>query len=282
MNEFEQAKQIYDQTPIPEELNARVLAGIAQGRENKRRASRQRATCRFVGTFAACFAMLFVGLNVSPTFAKAAGDVPVLGGLLQVLTVRSFTDTDGDRTVEVEEPGISGDTAFVEKMNAEIQARVNEQYAQGEQLVAEYREAFFATGGTEEEWAQHENRITVTYEIKSQTDTTVSFVVDSAVSIANAYQEKTFYNLDLSADRELTLLDVLGSDWVEICNAAINSQMAAAEDPTVFFGKELGGFSTVDDQTGFYLNEAGNPVVVFPRATVAIGAMGAVEFEITA
>ena len=42
---------------------------------------------------------------------------------------------------------------------------------------AEYKKAYFATGGTEEEWAQHNNKVTVTYEVKSQTDETVSFVV---------------------------------------------------------------------------------------------------------
>ena len=36
----------------------------------------------------------------------------------------------------------------------------------------------------------------------------------------------------------------------------------------------------MDESTGFYLNQAGNAVVVFPRAAVAIGAMGVVEFEI--
>lgn len=118
------------------------------------------------------------------------------------------------------------------------------------------------------------------YEIKSQTDTTVSFVVESYVSIASAYQEQFFYNLDLAADRELTLRDVLGENWAALCNDSIRAQMAAAEDPSVYFSEEEGGFSSVDESTGFYLNQAGNAVVVFPRAAVAIGAMGVVEFEI--
>lgn len=48
----------------------------------------------------------------------------------------------------------------------------------------------------------------------------------------------------------------------------------------MFFSADEGGFTTVDESTQFYLNEAGNPVVVFPRYAVAPGYLGAVEFEI--
>lgn len=122
--------------------------------------------------------------------------------------------------------------------------------------------------------------MTVTYELKSQTKNTVSFVVNTNCSVADAYRESVFYSLDITGDRELTLRDVLGRDWVGICNASIKKQMAESRDPSVYFGKDMGGFSTVNEKTGFYLNQRGNPVVVFPRATVAIGAMGQVEFEI--
>ena len=280
MNEFEKAREDYEQIPIPAELEERVQAGIRQGKATHRKAKRQRHWKRSVGAVAACFVVLVGVLNVSPTVAAAAADVPVLGGLFQVLTVRSFTDKTEDRTLEVKQPGVTGG-ALAEQVNAEIQERVDAKIAEGEQLIAEYKEAYFATGGTEEEWAQHDNKVTVTYEIKSQTDETVSFVVESAVSFANAYQEETYYNLNLAEDRELTLKAVLGEDWAEKCNESIREQMDAAEDPSVYFTPDAGGFTTVDEDTQFYLNEAGNPVVVFPPYTVAVGAMGTVEFEIT-
>lgn len=275
MKEFENAKMEYEETPIPEELNDRVQAGIRQGRANRAR----RIWKRRLGTVAACFVVVVGALNLSPTVAAAAADVPVLGGLFQVLTVRSFTDENEDRTVEVEQPGLTG-SDFADQIDAEIQERVDAKIAEGEQLIAEYKDAFFATGGTQEDWEQHDNQVSVTYEIKSRTDTTVSFVVDSYVSIAGAYQEQVYYNLDLANGKELTLADVLGADWVDICNESIKAQMAAAEDPSVYFDESMGGFTTVDETTQFYLNGDGAPVVVFAPYTVAIGAMGTVEFEI--
>ena len=280
MNEFQHAKEEYESTPIPAELKDRVQAGIRQGKANRAR-RRSRTLRRSLTGVAACFAVLVGVLNVSPAAAAPAADVPVLGGLFRVLTVRDFTQTDDDRTLEVAQPAVGGGEALAQRVNAEIQAIVDEKIAEGEQMVADYKDAFFATGGTQEQWDQHDNSVSVTYEIKSQTDTAVSFVVDSYVAITSSMEEQFYYNLDLAAGKELTLADVLGEDWVTVCNDSIRSQMAAAEDPSVYFDESMGGFSTVDETTQFYLNQAGNPVVVFPKYTVAIGAMGVVEFEIS-
>lgn len=275
MNEFQEARKAYEDIPVPEELSRCVQAGIRRGKANRLR----RMWGKRLAAVAACLAVTVGVLNLSPAMASAAADLPVLGGLFQVLTVRSFTDKNDDRTVTVEQPGLTG-SDFADEIDRAIQIRVDEKLAEGEKLVADYKNAFLATGGTEEEWAQHDNTVSITYEIKSRTDTTVSFVVSSSVSIANAYQEQFFYNLDLAEDQELTLAGLLGEDWVNICNDSIRAQMAASEDPTVFFTEEEGGFTTVDEETGFYISQSGNPVVVFPRYTVAPGFMGAVEFEI--
>lgn len=42
-----------------------------------------------------------------------------------------------------------------------------------------------------------------------------------------------------------------------------------------------GGFTTVSDDTKFYINQNGNPVVVFGRYEIAPGSAGQIEFEIT-
>lgn len=279
MDEFKQAREAYENTPIPEELQDRVQMGIQQGREN-RRAARRLALRRTLGTVAACFAVLVGALNVSPTVAAAAADVPVLGGLFQVLTIRSFTDTNADRTLEVDQPALQGGGEFAEAVNAEIQRRVDEKITESNQLVEEYKEAFLSTGGTQEDWEAHDIKATVSYETKFQREGTVSFLVESNVSFTNAYWERVYYNLDLAAGKELTLADILGENWVQICNDSIQRQMAEAEDPSVYFAPSMGGFTSVDETVQFYLNDQGTPVVVFPPHAVAPGVLGYVEFEI--
>ena len=270
MNEFKRAREEYESTPIPEELDARVRAGIRQGRTSSRSRG-YKVVRRTAGSVAACLAVLMAGLNVSPTFAAAAADVPVLGGLFQVLTIRDYETVENGIDYKVSVPGVESEGNLAEKVNAEIQERVDAHLAQAQADWDDYKDAFLATGGTEEEWADREMNVLIDYEIKSQTDTTVSFVVDFAEGWVAAMQQRYCYNLDLANDKDITLADVLGEDWVGICNDAVNAKIAADESG-LFFTPEQGGFTTVDDATSFYLNEDGSVTLVFPEYSIAAGA----------
>lgn len=281
MNEFKNAKEEYDNTPIPAGLSERVQAGIQEGKARYR--ARRGRTVRRWGATAACFAILLAGLNLSPTLAKAAAGVPVLGGLFRVLTVISYDASDGGINYAVSVPGLEADSTLAERVNAAIQEKMDAHLAKARQDWDDYREAFFATGGTEEEWAGREMDVIVSYEIKSQSETRVSFVVTLGEGWVSSMDERYYYNLDFSEDRDLTLRDYLGENWVETCNAAIERQIADSVDEegfTFFFAPEEGGFTTVDETTGFYVREDGTVVVCFPRYSIAAGAAGIPEFPI--
>ncbi len=281
MNEFQNAKEEYNNTPIPQELEARVRAGIREGKARYR--ARRGRTLRRWGATAACFAVLLAGLNLSPTIAKAAAEMPVLGGLFQVLTFVDYDKTEDGIHYDVTVPQLEAEGDLAGKVNAVIQEKVDAHLAKAQQDWDDYREAFFATGGTEEEWAGREMDVIVDYDIKSQTETRVSFVVTFAEGWVASMQERYYYNLDLSENRDLTLRDYLGEDWVNICNASIQKQIDASVDEegfTFFFTPEMGGFTTVDETTGFYVREDGTVVVCFPEYSIAAGAAGMPEFPI--
>lgn len=279
--EFNKAKQAYDETPIPRELSDRVQAGIRQGQ----RAHRARKACarrRWLSA-AACFAVLLAGLNLSPTFARAAADVPVLGGLFRIMTVISYDASDGGINYAVSVPRLEAEGGMTETVNAVIREKVDQHMEKARQDWADYKDAFFATGGTEEEWGNREMDVIIDYSVTRQTDTQVSFVVTLAEGWVASYEERYYYNLDLSEDRAITLRDLLGEDWIQRCNDAISAQIAASVDEegfSFFFAPEEGGFTTVDESTSFYLQEDGTPVVVFPKYAIAAGAAGFPEFEI--
>ena len=141
----------------------------------------------------------------------------------------------------------------------------------------------YVNGGTEEEWGGRTMDVSVDYEVKSQTDTRVSFVVTMAEGWVASFEERYCYNLDLAEDRPVTLRDLLGEDWVSVSNAAIQRQIeeSRGEDgSTYFFTPEQGGFATVDEETAFYIREDGVPVAVFPRYSIAAGAAGFPEFPL--
>ncbi len=283
MNEFENAKNAYGSTPIPPELAGRVQEGIRAGKARRR--NRRAMAVRRWAAAAACFGLVLAGLNLSPTLANAASSVPVLGGLFQVLTFVDYDKSEGGIDYDVSVPEVDAAGSLAEKVNAAIQEKVDQHLAKAEQDWADYREAFFATGGTEEEWGGREMNVMIDYEIKGQTDHWVSFIVTFAEGWVASYEERSYYNLDFAEGRSLTLRDFLGEDWVNTCNVSIRKQIDVRTDAggsTFFFAPDEGGFTTVDESTNFYVREDGIVVVCFPKYSIAAGAAGNVEFAIEA
>ena len=74
-----------------------------------------------------------------------------------------------------------------------------------------------------------------------------------------------------------------GDAWVERCNQAVQRYIAAHTDEhgyTLFFDPEAGGFTTVDENTRFYIRADGVPVLVFQEYTIAAGSAGIVEIPV--
>ena len=279
MNEFKNAREDYESTPIPQELEDRVRAGIRQGKANyRRRHWRQAATGA-----AACLVVLVGALNLSPTVAAAAAEVPVLGGLFRVLTVRDFHTSENGINYDISVPGVEAEGEAAQAANEAIENKVLRLEEKARQDWEDYKDAFFATGGTEEEWGGRTMDVSVDYEIKSQTGDRVSFVVVCTEGWVASYEERSYYNLDFAGERDLTLRDLLGEDWVNICNAAIQAQIdesIASGAFNYFFAPEEGGFTSVDESTSFYIREDGTAVVCFPKYSIAAGAAGNLEFAI--
>lgn len=279
MNEFNRAKADYASIPIPEELDGVVRGAIRKGRKRRLMRSFKRNGM----AAAACFALLVGVLNLSPSAAAAAAEVPILSGLFRILTVRNFEQTENGIDYHVSVPEIQADGALAQQVNAAIQTEVDAHLARARRDWDEYKKAFFETGGSEAEWNDREMDVIIDYEIKSQSDTRVSFVVSLAECWVAAQEERYYYNLDLADNRPVTLQMLLGDDWVERCNQAVRSGIAERTDPdgtSMFFAPEEGGFTTVDENTAFYIREDGVPVLAFPKYEIAAGAAGVPEFPV--
>ena len=75
----------------------------------------------------------------------------------------------------------------------------------------------------------------------------------------------------------MTLEDILGANYKEIADAEIRRQMEErTADGAVYFDS----FEGIDADTAFYMNEAGNPVIVFEKYEITPGSEGQQEFEI--
>ena len=291
---LERAKRRYETIEIPEELNDIIVGGM-QNRKGKEVIHMKKY---YLAAIPAAAVIIFtVGLNTSYSFASAMEEIPVLGVVAKVLTIRSYQEKDADKEINVNVPKVEVTTPqpeevtekeeAVEQMVIDVNTEIDKavaQYVEGaETRIQEYKQAFIETGGTEEEFAQKDIKVNVDYEVKCQNENYLSFILTGDESWSGAYAVYYYYNLDMKNGQYLTLKDLLGDNYVERANSQIFAEMEkrmAENDDYTYFDEEMGGFTTVTEDTNFYINQAGNPVVVFDKYEVAPGFMGQQEFEI--
>lgn len=292
MNPLEEARKTYENIPISDKLNDVVEKSIQSAAQNENGQKVKKRNLRYIyrwGMTAA--AGLLIGfillVNVNTTFAAELQQIPVIGNFVRLVTIRSYQEKADDIGISVKVPKleqIEGENSeFTKELNEEISSKCD-QYAEEAKIRAlEYREAFLETGGTIEEWKEHDIQITVDYEVKSFSEDYLSFEVSGTESWVSAYAETRYYNLDLKNMRYLTLEDMLGKDYIDMVNSSIKEQIEerSQNDTESFFSEEEGGFQEIDAGQQFYINKDGNPVIVFEKYSIAPGSMGNVEFEIT-
>ncbi len=296
MRNLKDAKDIYDHIVVPEELDVKLRNALnAAPAPVKHKRTIVRFT-KWAATAAAALILCFtVGLNTSETFAMEMANIPVIGTVAKVLTIRSYETTEDITTTKIEVPEVQVETATEEvvnvitDVNAEINKIVDDFTAQKYTEIEEYKDAFFATGGTEEEWAERTIDLNVNYEVLHQSETTLSLLVDAWISWFNFEEERHFYNIDLVTGKELALTDLLGDDAYEYASTSvlqqINERIEKDPEGLIYWGinddKEMGiEFPGVTSTTPFYINEVGNVVISYNKYEVGPGYMGIQEFEI--
>ncbi len=280
MDRMTEAKREYHDIPIPQELSQRVALEVERA-EKKRRFSLLK---RRIASAAAMITVLFVtGLNTSEVFAREMNDIPVIGTLARIFTIRSYETETEDLKISVDIPSVEMIAEDLQDLEKEINEDIYafcEQYAkEAEGRAKEYRQAFLDTGGTRKEWEEHEITIKVWYEVKTQTDRYLSLTVKGAESWVSAYSEERYYNLDMETGKWITLRDILGDDYAGIVRRSILTQIKRrqAEGGTEYWPDQWTG---IDDSTKFYMNRNQEPVVVLEKYEIAPGAEGQLEFEI--
>lgn len=295
MRDLKDAKKIYDNIVVPEELESRLQETLKNASPKKEKGTLVRFSRWALGAVAALLICFTAGLNTSQAFAMEAGNLPIIGTIAKVLTIRSYETKEDTTTTKVAVPEIQADTDNEEvanaitDINAEIQSIVDEFTARKNEEIAEYKEAFFATGGTEEEWNSREIDLNVNYEVKHQDEKTLSLLVDAWAAYINFQEERHFYNIDLTTGKELTLKDLLGEDAYAYAEKEVRAQIdekLAADPDLSYWGINddgyFGEFAGVNETTPFYINEAGNVVISYDKYEIAPGYMGVQEFEIPA
>ena len=281
MEELKKAKMVYDSINVPNELNYVVHRTIAKQKKNKKRVFYYMKI--LASTAVASFALFVVMVNSNSTFASSILEVPIIGDIARIFTIKEYKEEDELKLVDVKMPALenTGNTDLENRINYEILTKVNKKIEEAEKRAEEYRDAIIQTGGSLEDF--HPINVNIDYEVKYSTDEIVSFVISKFETLASAYNEQDFYNIDITNGKELNLKDVLGADYKQIVDDSIKKQIEERKKDTKnsYFDISGGGFNGIEDEyQNFYINENGNVVIVFQKYEIAPGYMGIQEFEI--
>ena len=268
---MEMWKEEYDQIPVPQEARDRIEAGIMRARLEKKRSDRMKNMKRTGVTAAALVLTFGIAVNASPVVAQAMDGIPVIGSIARVVTIRNYNEsTDNGMMADISVPQIDGNVAA----NAEMDAYAKE-------LIARYEKEVVAQLGQEEGHYALES----SYEVVSDNDKYVSIRFNTVETMASGADFVKIFTVDKATGQTVSLKDYLNSpEKLEAVSQNIKDQMAAqmAEDEgKVYFTEgEVGGFTGLTGNENFYLNEAGELVIVFGEYEVAPGYMGTVSFTI--
>ena len=280
MEEIKKAQEVYKSIKIPSKLESCVKEAIS----NKTKKYYSFRGLKYAMSTVACTFVAFIFfVNVNPSFAQQMYDIPVIGDIAKVFTVKEYHENDDLKLINAKIPAIqnTGNTDLEQRINYEIMTKMNDVLKEAEDRAAEYKEAVIATGGEEKDYVPV--NIQVDYEIKYSSDDIISFVIYKSETLASAYTETFFYNIDIETGKNLNLKDLLGENYKDIVNEAIYNEIEerSKDSDNSYFTADEGGFAGITDEfQDFYINSSGKIVIVFPKYAIAPGYMGVQEFEI--
>ena len=233
---------------------------------------------RTAASIAACFVILMVGVmpNISVAYAAAVQDIPILGDLVQVFTIRNYFYEDDRHELDAEIPGVN-DPVYEEAgalINKDIDELTNAAISKFYQELELHSEGGYGS-------------VYITYETLTNTDKwfTLKLVVSEIQGSSNTYIR--YYHIDRTRGNYVTFADLFDPTDYEVLEELVIGQMEAEmaenEEATYWIEDSLMGedFTVLNDEQNFYFNETGDLVIVYNKYEVAPGSMGCPEFAIS-
>lgn len=264
-------------------LRGRMEEAKRENRRERGRARRHRAAMA-----AAIAAAAFVILpNTSQAAADAMERMPVIGGLVRVVTLRSYQYEDDRHEANLEIPELeiarqAGDAKLQNKLEETARELNGEIREIADKLLAEFME------NVREETGYLD--LEVKSELLAATEDYFALKLICYQASASGYEWNYYYVVDLHTGERLRLKDLFvdNSDYIARISDNIKEQMrrqmAENEEKVYWIDSEFADmdFETITEEALFYLNERGNVVIGFNEGDAAPMYMGALEFEIPA
>ena len=289
---IEELKRQYAGSEMSGEQVEQMKKRIEEAKMEKRNESRKMHTVRNIVAAAAAVAAVFVVLpNTSGSVAYAMGNLPVVGKLVEAVTFRDYQYDNGGHAADIKTPELTVKESDTEQMtDTEVQVQENLKKTTAEinaeiekisdSLIAEFKQNMNNEGYQD---------IMIKHEVINTTDDYFTLKLMCYQAAGSGYEMDYYYTIDLKTGERLALKDLFkeGSDYITPISENIKSQMREQMDADENVSYWLDdtevpewNFTSINDDTSFYINADGNLVISFNEGDVGPMSMGVVEFTI--
>lgn len=268
-----------EQIPVPESVHQRteMLLDSLPEKEAKPKLRILHTTTRRLISTAACilFVMLVLLPNMSVTYAHAMENIPIIGDLVEIFTIRNYFYSDGRHELDAEVPEVNDPNN--DQVSNLINKDVNELTSEIIQKFYDDLEISHNTGF---------GSINIDYEAVTNTDEwfTLKLTVCEVQASSNTYFK--FYHINRINGTYVTFGDLVDNEDFGAIEQIIRTQMEEEmeADPDVVYwidDIELDqSITALSADQNFYFDDAGNLVIVYNKYEVAPGFMGCPEIVI--
>ncbi|MCZ8510926.1 DUF3298 domain-containing protein [Paenibacillus filicis] len=269
MNEqLEQLKRQYKSVPIPSELDFVVKKALKQKRKSP-------AYMKYFAGVGVAAIILVSGINMSPAFANALSEVPLVGSLVKVLTIKEFKVDDGAAKADIKVPAITN------MENKTLEATLNNKYLEESK---ELYKSFTADMEKLKKNGGGHLGVDSGYVVKTDNDQILAvgrYVVNTVGSSSTSFKYDT---VDKKNQLLITLPSLFKDDsYINLISENIKDQMRQqmkADPSKVYWVDGKMSFNAIAKDQSFYINNEGKLVISFNKYEVAPGSMGVLEFTI--
>ena len=254
--------------------------------------------------------ILLVGIpNLNADAAKIMAEIPLIGGVFRVVTIRNYHYDDGHSMADVAVPVVMeevierADSEMIEKeelMAEQVKtsgssehmiqensvsgtAKINKQTQNYiEQLLEEFEK-------NKEEIGEGYQGLDIDYEVITNNDTWFTLQIYVVQTMASGAEQIRYYHIDKKTGEMVVLSDLFNedTDYITVISDEIKrqmiEQMQSDAEVSYFYENEMfaeDNFNEISETQNFYFNEAGELVIAFDEYEIAPGYMGCPEFVI--
>lgn len=273
--ELKKLKMEYKNITPPANGRMEIEKIIESAKADKQKADKKIIFIKWLIAAAAVLTIIILP-NTSQTMAFSMQNLPIVGKLFSVVTIRDYKYDDGNNSIDIKSAKI--DSAGDKVNESAVRELNNDIRKYTDKIVKQFKKDMSSSGYSS---------LNMNYEKITDTDKWFTIVFNITETRASAYEFHRYYNIDKTKGKIVALKDIFKehSEYIDIISNEIKRQMdeQMKNGDIVYFTRDNGvsnGFKQISENANYYFNSDGNLVICFDEYEVGPGYIGSPQFII--